>query len=168
MLRQTLEGPAKADITCTDNKNGTVDVSFLPTVPGDYTITVKFADEHVAGSPFTCKVNGLVERSSKRITIQTGADSGEGFRAVKIQGPGIDRPSLGELNSFIVDCSQGGNDVLFISIYGPDKSQNEVYVKHQGENKYGVSYKLMDPGKYILYVKWGDQHVHGSPFHFEV
>merc|ERR1712113_735963 len=49
------------------------------------------------------------------------------------KGPGIDRPTLGKQNSFSVDCSRAGNNVLFVGIYGPEKPCDEVYVKHQGE-----------------------------------
>ncbi len=29
---------------------------FFQTAPGEYTITVKFADKHIDGSPFTAKI----------------------------------------------------------------------------------------------------------------
>merc|ERR1711997_1430114 len=95
------------------------------------------------------------------IPIQSSLDSDAG--AVRCHGPGLERQ-----NSFSVDCSQAGNNVLFVGIYGPEKPCDEVFVKHQGDRRYGVSYKLIDRGQYILYVKWGDQHVYGSPFHVEV
>ena len=104
--------------------------------------------------------------SSRPIPIQPNFKS-DGS-AVSCHGPGIDRPILGKQNSFSVDCSQAGNNVLFVGIYGPEKPCDEVYVKHQGERRYGVSYKLTDPGQYILYVKWGDEHAKGSPFHIQV
>lgn len=51
-----IEGPSKTEIQCKDNEDGTCTVSYLPTAPGEYQITVKFADKHIAGSPFTAKV----------------------------------------------------------------------------------------------------------------
>lgn len=53
-----IEGPSKAEISCVDNKDGTCSVSYLPTLPGDYNILVKYNDEHIAGSPFTAKITG--------------------------------------------------------------------------------------------------------------
>ena len=88
--------------------------------------------------------------------------------AVTCKGPGIERPVLGKQNSFTVDCTRGGNNVLFVGVFGPDTPCDEVYVKHQGDRQYGVSYKLTDKGQYILYVKWGEDHIPGSPFHIEV
>merc|ERR1711936_1268951 len=104
--------------------------------------------------------------SSRPIPIQPNFKS-DGS-AVTCKGPGIDRPTLGKQNSFSVDCSHAGNNVLFVGIYGPEKPCDEVYVKHQGDRSYGVSYKLSDPGQYILYVKWGDEHAKVSPFHIQV
>ena len=37
-LALAVEGPSKADINCIDNKDGTVNVSYLPTAPGEYKI----------------------------------------------------------------------------------------------------------------------------------
>lgn len=53
-----IEGPSKAEICCVDNKDGTCSVSYLPTLPGDYNILVKYNDDHIPGSPFTAKITG--------------------------------------------------------------------------------------------------------------
>ena len=53
-----MEGPSKADITLNAIMDGSVDVSFLPSSPGEYEITIKFADKHIPGSPFSFKING--------------------------------------------------------------------------------------------------------------
>lgn len=63
-LSLAVEGPSKAEIQCIDNKNGTCDVSYLPLVPGDYHISIKFMDKHISGSPFTAKILG---KSSPRL-----------------------------------------------------------------------------------------------------
>merc|ERR1719481_2049478 len=102
--------------------------------------------------------------NSRQIPIQFRSDPSQ----CAAYGAGLDSPALHRQNSFAVDCSRAGNNVLFVGVYGPEKPCDEVYVKHQGDRKYGVSYKLIDPGQYILYVKWGDEHAKGSPFHIQV
>lgn len=57
-LSLAVEGPSKAEICCHDNKDGTVSVSYLPTAPGEYKITVKFGDKHIKGSPYIAKITG--------------------------------------------------------------------------------------------------------------
>ena len=55
-LSLAIEGPSKTEIKCVDNGDGTCTVTYLPTAPGEYNITVKFADKHISGSPFVAKV----------------------------------------------------------------------------------------------------------------
>lgn len=53
-----IEGPSKAEIKCVDNNDGTCSVSYLPTAPGDYQISIKFAGRQIDGGPFTAKILG--------------------------------------------------------------------------------------------------------------
>ncbi|XP_034019746.1 filamin-C isoform X1 [Thalassophryne amazonica] len=57
-LGLSIEGPSKVDINCEDVEDGTCKVTYCPTEPGNYIINIKFADQHVPGSPFTVKVFG--------------------------------------------------------------------------------------------------------------
>ena len=43
-----------------------------------------------------------------------------------------------------------------------------MYFRHEGNRKYRVSYHLRDKGDYLIFVKWGDDHIPGSPFHVQV
>lgn len=62
-----IEGPSKAEINCVDNKDGTCSVSYLPTLPGDYNILVKYNEDHIPGSPFTARITG--ETDTHTITL---------------------------------------------------------------------------------------------------
>jgi len=206
-LSVTVDGPSKVDMDCNEVSSG-YEVSYTPSVAGDYFVTVKYNGKNVDGSPFKVTATGggggqgtksqmqrresssmtmetiqrtMIRQESSMFSSSTMSSSRSDSRPIPIQpsfesdagavtckGPGIERPILGKQNSFTVDCSRAGNNVLFVGIYGPEKPCDEVFVKHQGDRHYGVSYKLVDPGQYILYVKWGDQHVVGSPFHIEV
>lgn len=54
-------------ISYSDNKDGTVGVTYLPTEPGDYKISVRFGDKHIKGSPYTSKVIGDHKRNQVSI-----------------------------------------------------------------------------------------------------
>ena len=68
-LALAVEGPSKAEITCKDNKDGTCSVSYMPTCPGEYNIIIKFADQHISGSPFTAKITGPGEKHVSQIIM---------------------------------------------------------------------------------------------------
>ncbi len=59
-LDLAIEGPSKAEINCVDNKDGTCTVSYMPMLPGDYNILVRYNDKHIAGSPFTARITGTL------------------------------------------------------------------------------------------------------------
>lgn len=59
-LSLSIEGPGKAAISCHDNKDGTISVSYLPTDPGEYKIGVKFGGKHIRGSPYVAKITGTL------------------------------------------------------------------------------------------------------------
>ena len=51
---------------------------------------------------------------------------------------------------------------------GPSAPCDELHVRHLGRQKFNVTYAARERGEYILIVKWGDEHVPGSPFHVKV
>ena len=67
-LSLAIEGPSEAKLTCTDNGDGTCSVRYVPTEVGDYDIHIKFADEHIPGSPFTAKVTRPVDASKVNLS----------------------------------------------------------------------------------------------------
>lgn len=75
-LSLAVEGPSKAEISCHDNKDGTVSVSYLPTAPGEYKVSVKFAEKHIKGSPYSVKITG---EGRKRNQISVGNQSEVSF-----------------------------------------------------------------------------------------
>ena len=48
-LGLAIEGPSEAKMTCKDNRDGSCTVEYIPTEPGDYDISIKFADQHIPG-----------------------------------------------------------------------------------------------------------------------
>uniref|UniRef100_A0AAR2LTG9 Calponin-homology (CH) domain-containing protein n=1 Tax=Pygocentrus nattereri TaxID=42514 RepID=A0AAR2LTG9_PYGNA len=83
-------------------------------------------------------------------------------------GPGLSEASIGQKNTFYVDCSKAGRNMLFVGMLGPTVPCERVTVRHLGKNQYSINYTLKERGKYILAVKWGDEHIPGSPFHINV
>ena len=61
-----------------------------------------------------------------------------------------------------------GRNMLLVGVDGPKVPCEEILVKHLGNRMYNVSYQLKDKGEYVLVVKWGEDHIPGSPYHITV
>ena len=61
-----------------------------------------------------------------------------------------------------------GRNMLLVGVIGPRIPCEEVALRHVGQGKYTVTYRPSERGDHVLVVKWGDQHIPGSPFHIVV
>uniref|UniRef100_A0ABD2W3Y9 Calponin-homology (CH) domain-containing protein n=1 Tax=Trichogramma kaykai TaxID=54128 RepID=A0ABD2W3Y9_9HYME len=185
-LGVTVDGPSKVAMDCTEVEEG-YKVRYTPLVPGDYYISIKYNGYHIVGSPFKVTATGadLAERGAQEtssITVETvqkfsknSKNAGpvlprfkSDARKVTSKGMGLKKAYLGKQNQFTVNCGDAGNNILFVGVHGPKGPSEEVYVKHMGRNNYNVSYLVRERGEYIVIVKWGDDHIPGSPFKVDV
>ena len=56
-LGLSIEGPSKAEIQCKDNKDGTCTISYVPTLPGEYKIVIKYAGQPITDTPYFAKIS---------------------------------------------------------------------------------------------------------------
>ncbi|XP_050531190.1 filamin-A isoform X2 [Daktulosphaira vitifoliae] len=186
-LAVTIDGPSKVSMDCTEVEEG-YKVRYTPLVPGDYYISLKYNGYHIVGSPFKvhCTGDDLAERGPQETssvvveTVHKVSKSGKiggsaailpHFKSnasnVTSKGMGLKKAYIGKQNLFNVSASDAGNNMLFVGMYGPKGPCEEIYIKHMKQNNYQVSYVVRDRGEYILLIKWGDEHIPGSPFKIE-
>ncbi|XP_077428421.1 filamin B a isoform X1 [Vanacampus margaritifer] len=185
----TVEGPSKVQMECLEVPGG-YKVLYTPMAPGSYVVAVKYGGpHHIAGSPFVAKVTGppLVNVTnssvSSTLTLEPSAEASvvsssnsslqsasDGSDASKVlsRGLGLSKAYVGQKSSFSVDCSKAGKNMLVVGVHGPQVPCEEVLIKHLGDLHYNVSYVLRERGDYMLVVKWGEDHIPGSPFHVVV
>ncbi|XP_026779509.2 filamin-C isoform X8 [Pangasianodon hypophthalmus] len=186
-LSVTIDGPSKVKMDCQECPEG-YKVTYTPMAPGSYLISIKYGGpQHIVGSPFKAKVSGprlsgghslhetssvLVETVTKSSTMAGSFASLPKFSSdaskVVSRGSGLSKAFIGQKNTFTVDCSKAGTNMLMVGVHGPKTPCEEVYVKHMGNRMYNVTYTVKEKGDYILIVKWGDEMVPGSPFHVTV
>ncbi|XP_014652985.1 PREDICTED: filamin-A isoform X4 [Ceratotherium simum simum] len=181
-LSVTIDGPSKVKMDCQECPEG-YRVTYTPMAPGSYLISIKYGGPyHIGGSPFKAKVTGprlvsnhsLHETSSVFVDSLTKTASAPQHGAplpgptdaskVLAKGLGLSKAYVGQKSSFTVDCSKAGNNMLLVGVHGPRTPCEEILVKHVGSRLYSVSYLLKDKGEYTLVVKWGDEHIPGSPY----
>uniref|UniRef100_M3ZRE7 Filamin A n=1 Tax=Xiphophorus maculatus TaxID=8083 RepID=M3ZRE7_XIPMA len=183
-LAVTIDGPSKVKMDCVECPEG-YKVTYTPMAPGNYLISIKYGGPyHIVGSPFKAKITGsklvsshsMHETSSVMVDPVTRAISGSqqatpthsDASKVTAKGPGLTKAFVGQKNNFCVDCSKAGRNMLLVGVDGPKVPCEEILVKHMGSRVYNVSYQLKEKGEYILVVKWGDEHIPGSPYHLTV
>nr|XP_029521876.1 filamin-A-like isoform X12 [Oncorhynchus nerka] len=138
-LSLAVEGPSKAEINCKDNKDGTCTVSYLPTVPGDYNIIVKFDNKHIAGSPYTAKITGDDTMRTSQLNVGTATDV-----SLKI--------SETDLSS------------LTASIRAPSGNEEPCLLKRLPNRHIGISFTPKEVGEHVVSVMKNGTHVTNSPF----
>ncbi|XP_033320744.1 filamin-A isoform X4 [Bombus bifarius] len=181
----TVDGPSKVAMDCTEVEEG-YKVRYTPLVPGDYYISIKYDGYHIVGSPFKVPCTGadLAERGAQEtssIVVETVQKISKSKHAgpvlplfksdaskVTSKGMGLKKAYLGKQNVFTVNAGDAGNNILYIGVYGPKGPCDEVSMKHIGRNNYNVNYLVRERGEYIVIVKWGDDHIPGSPYKVEV
>ncbi|VDP98421.1 unnamed protein product, partial [Trichobilharzia regenti] len=141
-LSVSVEGPSKAKIQCVENSDGTCSVSYLPLAPGLYTISIKFADEHISGSPFTAKITGDI---LKRSQISMGAPSDIALEAVD-------------------------EDIatLTASVHSASGREEPCVLKSLPNNRLGISFTPKEVGEHLVSVFQAGKHIANSPFRIRV
>ena len=143
-LAVAVEGPSKAEIQCRDNKNGTCDVVYFPTAPGDYTITIKFADKHIIGSPFNARVTGDT-RFCKRNQI-----------------------IFGNMSDISLKVIEGDVNDLHANIKSPSGHEEPCLLKKLSNGSLGISFTPREVGEHVVSVYRDGKHIKNSPFRIEV
>ncbi|KAK5896389.1 hypothetical protein CgunFtcFv8_009994 [Champsocephalus gunnari] len=138
-LSLAVEGPSKAEISCKDNKDGTCTVSYLPTVPGDYNVIVKFDDKHIPGSPFSAKITGDDSLRMSQLNVGTASD-------VSLK---ITETDLSSLTA---------------SITAPSGHEEPCVLKRLPSRHIGISFTPKEVGEHVVSVKKSGKHVTNSPF----
>ncbi|XP_054092062.1 filamin-A isoform X4 [Zeugodacus cucurbitae] len=185
-LAVSIDGPSKVAMDCTEVEEG-YKVRYTPLLPGDHYISIKYNHMHIVGSPF--KVNCIGDKladegaqETSTVTVETVQKLAKGGKNVGVhmptfksdaskitsKGMGLKKAYMGKQNNFTVNATDAGNNMLFVGMYGPKGPCEEFNVKHTGRNNFNVNYMVRDRGQYILIVKWGEEHIPGSPYQIDV
>lgn len=126
--------------------DGLYAVNFVPKELGVHTVSVRYAEMHIPGSPF-------------QYTIGPFRDSGS--HLVKAGGAGLERGEVGVPSEFNVWTREAGGGALAVSIEGPSKAA--VDFKDRKDGSGNVFYTVTEPGVYRIGIKLNDRHIPDSP-----
>lgn len=150
-----FEGPSKPEIKFVTNKDGTVECTWTPKLPGNYKIYVRYEDKEISGSPFLCKITGGEELAKQQVG------------KIKCSGAALKEGKTHVTNEIVVDTKESGIiGGLNVSMEGPAKP--EINFKNTSGGILILQYKPTQPGNYKLHLKFQEIHVPGSPFQIKV
>ncbi|XP_060517037.1 filamin-C [Cylas formicarius] len=150
-LTAHCSGPRKvAYCELYDHGDGTFTLNVKPQEAGRHNLTIKYAGQHVQGSPFLLRVAGTPDASK-----------------VRVYGPGIEHGVLATFQSrFICDTRGAGAGQLTVRVRGPKGAfRVEMQRESQKDRTILCKYDPTEPGDYRVEVKWAGELVPGSPFH---
>ena len=150
---ESPEGPIECIVE--KNKDGTYSCSYVPTVEGEYTVTVLFNGEHAANSPY-------------QVLVAPGSNVG----ACVAYGPGIEGTDLraSSPTEFWVETAGAGQGKLGITVRGPKGpiGTEDLGVQKDSDDKYHVEYTPQQAGQYKVEVTFAGLHIQNSPFRVRV
>lgn len=160
-LSFAIEGPSEAKMSCVDNRDGSCEVDFMPTEPGEYDITVKFADQHIPGSPFKVVIAGTPAQ------VPVGD-----YRSVKLYGPAVETLQVyeGIPASFFLNVTDAGAGLIGVEMVSSEGGAVQNYeVEERGDGNYLVTFIPPKANTTITAtVSFAKNNVPGSPFAMRV
>lgn len=160
-----VKGNLEVVVQCPNGRQTTIPIQYLdpervgvslrPHSEGVYKVHMKCNSVVLPGSPFL-----IVVTPQKNLLPAFNSDSSQ----VITEGCGLEKISLHSSNEFLIDGSNAGSNILFVGICGPRGPSEEISIKKVATNKFKIRYFVKDTGEYVIAVKWGEDHVPGSPF----
>ena len=138
-----------------DDGEGVYTIRLDPKETGNYDVVVKWAGDHIPGSPF-------------KLTASAGLSTG----TITASGSGLSRAFSQMPTAFQLITPEAGllekND-LTVTIDGALRGKAaEVEVQDEGDGSYTVSYMAPSNGAYLASVKYRGKHIPNSPFKITV
>uniref|UniRef100_A0ACB8EMP9 Uncharacterized protein n=1 Tax=Sphaerodactylus townsendi TaxID=933632 RepID=A0ACB8EMP9_9SAUR len=150
--------PKKATIR--DNQDGTYTVSYVPDMTGRYTILIKYGGDEIPYSPYRIRALPTGDASKCTVTVSIG---GHGLGAGI--GPTI---QIGEETVITVDAKAAGKGKVTCTVCTPDGTEVDVDVVENEDGTFDIFYTAPQPGKYVICVRFGGEHIPNSPFQVTV
>ena len=147
-LDMMSSGPSKATVKIYDNNDGTYTCSFIPCacIAGEYSMDILWDNQHIVGSPCVLKF--------EQKEVITGLD-------LDLKNFRVNVPYRYKLH-----CEEAGDGELSVTI--KPSSAADIEVTDVGESSYQVSILPKEVGHHALSVKYGGNHLAGSPFNITI
>lgn len=150
----SVEGPHRSDISHVAKDNTTYAIKYKPHEPGMYLLNVRFADDHVTGSPFMLNVGGKPSGRVRETVTQTIKDA-------ELAQPG----KTCEFQLKIPGTNPLDMEAVITS---PDGKSELCAIMDLDDSLYDIKFKPENEGVHTISLKHKGLHISGSPFQYTV
>jgi len=147
----SIEGPSQARIECNDNGDGSADVRYWPTIPGEYAVHILCNDEDIPHSPFMAWIEPPGNFDPKKVNAY-----GPGLEST---GQLIDKPT-----EFTVETHNAGEAPLRVQAIDQDYQPIDVQVRNNGNGTYTCRYTPRNSNRHCISIDYGGVAIPKSPF----
>ncbi|KAM3727354.1 Filamin-C [Dirofilaria immitis] len=132
---------------CQVLKKGSVfTATFTPNEVGKWQIGILYNNDHIRGSPFSCKV----------------------YDANLVQVYGLDVGLVGQELKFSVNASQAGDGFLKVTVLRHGRNMPCEVIEQGNSGVYRISFTPDGAGQYKIHVLFNNMEVKGSPFILDI
>uniref|UniRef100_A0A0B7AH03 Filamin n=1 Tax=Arion vulgaris TaxID=1028688 RepID=A0A0B7AH03_9EUPU len=141
---------AEVQVITTPLGGGKFRCTYIPVIPGAYLLNISWNGRQLRGAPY--KVNVIGASYPDRVVVN---------------GDGLKGGLLGHTLGFNIDTRKAGPGELTAYCMGPSKvAYCELRDHHDGT--YSLVIRAQETGRHVLQIKYGGEHVQGSPYQFKV
>lgn len=153
-LSIALEGPHRSNIDLFHHEERVYKIHYSPHEPGIYILNIRFADEHVPGSPFLLDVGGNPSGRSRETVVKE--------MEVAPACP------AGTQAQFILQIPGTNPMDMEAALADPDGQTELCDVMDEEDFHYLIKITPKVNGLHILSIKHKGMHISGSPFQYSV
>ncbi|KAL6482814.1 hypothetical protein MHYP_G00076860 [Metynnis hypsauchen] len=151
-LTVAIEGPTNEVIHTEELEDGACRISYCPSKPGTYKMSIRFSDVHVQGSPFLAEVSD-VELMRQSITHYQKPPS---------------TARIGKECSLTFKITGIDMESMAAKVSAPSGTAAEAMVTATNRDTYAVSFVPEEMGVHSVSMKSHGQEIEGSPLHYTV
>jgi len=147
----SIQGPSQAKIECHDNGDGSADVRYYPTAPGEYAVHILCDSEDIPKSPYIAHILPKTDYYPEKVEVY-----GEGVEA---NGPLKDVPT-----KFKIDTRKAGSAPLDVKVTEGSSKKVDVQLLEQADGTIDASYIPRSGDRHTVQVNYGGVAVKDSPY----
>lgn len=147
----SIEGPSQAKIDCHDNGDGTADVKYYPTAPGEYAVHIFCDNEDIPKSPYISQILPNTDYFPEK---------------VEVFGPGIEpnKVTKEKPTNFTVDSRKAGSAPLDVQVLDGENKKLDVEMVQKSDGTVQCAYTPKSGNKHTVQVNYGGVATKHSPY----